>query len=61
MDGHVACMEEKRCACKTLVGKLRGKNLEDLRVDRKILLKWIVEQFNGRNTVAQDRHSGELL
>jgi hypothetical protein len=37
------------------------KNLEDLSVDGRILLKWIFEQFNGRNTVAQDRHSGELL
>jgi hypothetical protein len=37
------------------------KNFEDLNVDGKILLKWIFEQCNGRNAVAQDRNSGGLL
>ena len=59
--GHVACMKEKRCACKTLVVKPRGINLEDLSVDGRILLKWIFEQCNGTNAVAQDRNSGGLL
>jgi hypothetical protein len=38
-----------------------GTNLEDLSVDGRILLKWIFEQYNGRNAMGQDRNSGGLL
>jgi len=38
--GHVARMEEKRCACKILVDNLMERNhLEDPDVDRRIL-RW---------------------
>jgi hypothetical protein len=35
-------MGEARSACRILVGKLEGK--EDLDVDGKIILKWILEK-----------------
>jgi hypothetical protein len=38
-------MEEMRIACKILVGKPEGTdNLEDLGVDGRIILEWILEK-----------------
>ena len=47
-EGHVARMEGKRGANRVLVGKPEGKNhLEDPGVDDRIILKWILENWNG--------------
>jgi len=44
--GHVARMEEKRCACKILVDNLMERNhLEDPDVDRRIL-RWICRKWD---------------
>jgi len=42
-SGHVACMGEIRNAYKIVVGKYEGKNYsEDLGVDGRITLEWIL-------------------
>jgi hypothetical protein len=44
---HVACMEERRGAYRVLVGKPEGQNhLEDLGVDRGIILRWIFKKWD---------------
>ena len=46
--GHVARMEESRGVYRILVGKVReGVNLEDRGVDWRIILKWILENWDG--------------
>jgi hypothetical protein len=45
--GQVARMEEMINAYEMLVGKPEGKNLEDLSVDGKIILKWILLRKGG--------------
>jgi hypothetical protein len=43
--GHVAGMGEKRNAYIILVGKPEGKNhYEDLHVNERIILRWILER-----------------
>jgi hypothetical protein len=47
--GHVARMEELSKAYKALVEKPEGKaHFEDLRADRKIILKYILKKLDGR-------------
>jgi hypothetical protein len=47
--GHVEWMGEIRNAYNILVGKPEGKNhLEDLDVDGKIILEWILRKQGGR-------------
>jgi hypothetical protein len=44
---HVACVRERRCVCKVLVGKLERKNqLEDPGVDGRIILRWIFRKWD---------------
>jgi hypothetical protein len=46
--GHVARMEDRRCAYRVLVGKPEGKNhFEDLNVDGSIILKLIFKMWDG--------------
>jgi hypothetical protein len=46
--GYVACMGERRCAYRALVGHLReGDHLDDPSVDGRIILKWIFERLGG--------------
>jgi hypothetical protein len=47
--GHVACMGEVRNAYNILVGKSEEKNhSEDLGVDGKIILEWILGTYCGK-------------
>jgi hypothetical protein len=47
-ERHVARMEGKKGANRVLGGKPEGKNhLEDPGVDKRIILKWILENWNG--------------
>jgi len=42
---HVPCMGEMRNSYRILVGKLRGRgSSEDLSIDVKIILKWILQK-----------------
>jgi hypothetical protein len=46
---HVACMGEARNAYNILVGNLKDRgHLEDLNVDRRIILEWILETQDGK-------------
>jgi hypothetical protein len=46
--GHVARVEERRGACRILVGNLRERDhLEDLCIDGKKILRWIYRKWNG--------------
>jgi len=48
LAGHVARMGERRVSYGVLVGKPEGKNLwKDLSLDRRIILKWIFEKWDG--------------
>jgi len=43
LAGHVACIQKLRNAYKILIGKLKGKDhSEDLGIDGKIILEWIL-------------------
>jgi hypothetical protein len=45
---YVACMEERRGACRALMGKPEGReHLKDPGVDGRIILKWIFERSDG--------------
>jgi len=52
--GHVACLGDMRNAYKIFVGKPEGMNhLEDVNIDGKIILKWILKNMVrrcGRNS-----------
>jgi hypothetical protein len=45
--GHIACIGETRNANIILVGKL-GDRMENLCVDWRIILEWIIEKPDGR-------------
>jgi len=43
LSGRVARIKELKCAYKILVGRLEGRyHFEDVGVDLKIILKWIL-------------------
>jgi hypothetical protein len=47
--GNVACMGETRNAYKILFKNLKGRDhLEDLGVDRRVILKWILRKESGK-------------
>jgi hypothetical protein len=47
--GHVACMCDRRCAYRFLVGDMMERNhLEDLRIDGSILLKGTFKKWDGK-------------
>jgi hypothetical protein len=49
MGSHVECMGEKKNACRALAENLKERiYLEDLGVDKKIILKWILGKLYGR-------------
>jgi hypothetical protein len=46
--GYVVCTGERRGAYRVLVGELRERDhLEDLGIDRKIILRWIFRKWDG--------------
>jgi hypothetical protein len=45
--GHVAQIEERRGRYRVLVGKPERRPLERPGVDGRVILKWIVEQWDG--------------
>jgi len=46
--GHVARMVEKSCAYRVWWGNLRERDhLEDLSVEGKLILKWILKEWGG--------------
>jgi hypothetical protein len=45
LAGHVECMGEIIGAYRILVGKPHSKNLEDIGIDGRIILKWIFKQW----------------
>jgi hypothetical protein len=61
--GHVACM--RRDGYRVLVGNPKeGDHLEDIGIDGRILLKWILEMWNGARTgsiLLRIGTGGELL
>jgi len=47
--GHIACIGETRSAYRILVGKPEERDhLEDLGVDGRITLEWILDKFIGK-------------
>jgi hypothetical protein len=46
--GHVARIGDRRVACRVLVGRSEAnKRFENLGIDWRIILKWIVEKWDG--------------
>jgi hypothetical protein len=56
-------MGRMRCAYRGLVGKPEGEHLKDPGIDRRIILKWIFEKWDGGKDwidLAHDRNGGLL-
>jgi hypothetical protein len=48
-DGHVACTGKREGACRRLLKNARKLDrLEEIDVDERIILKWILQMSTGR-------------
>ena len=61
MVGQVMCLMWKRNTQRALVGKAERDHLKDIGVNRRIILKWVLKEYNKRLGVKSSDPTNEQV